>query len=364
MVHRVQRDIAGKTLTLESGLLAGQAHGAVTLRLGDTVLLTTVVMSSPRAGIDFFPLTVEFEERFYAAGKIPGSFFKREGRPSTEATLAARLTDRPIRPLFPKGFRNEVQVISTVLSADRVHPPDILSIVGASAALTLSHIPFQGPISGCRVGYVDGEFVVNPTFEEIAASKLDLIIASSQDAVVMVEAGAKEVPESLLLEAMDRGIQANREIIAMVRELAEAVGVPAKMEYSSPTGYDPQVEEAVTGALNGRLRAAVFSGKEKGERDTELAALEREVVASSASSTRRRTQPWPSTPWCEGSSGRASWSAACAPTGEAPATFAPSAAPWAFCPGRTVPASSPAGRRRSSAPSPWALLGSGRSWTR
>ena len=122
MVHRVQRTIAGKTLTLESGLLAGQAHGAVTLRLGDTVLLTTVVMSSPRAGIDFFPLTVEFEERFYAAGKIPGSFFKREGRPSTEATLAARLTDRPIRPLFPKGFRNEVQVISTVLSADRVHP--------------------------------------------------------------------------------------------------------------------------------------------------------------------------------------------------------------------------------------------------
>ena len=278
MFHRVQRDIAGKTLTLESGLLAGQAHGAVTLRLGDTVLLTTVVTSSPRAGISFFPLTVEFEERFYAAGKIPGSFFKREGRPSTDATLAARLTDRPIRPLFPKGFRNEVQVISTVLSADRVHPPDILSIIGASAALTISHIPFQGPISGCRVGYVDGEFVVNPTFEEIAESSLDLIIASSQDAVVMVEAGAKEVPESLLLEAMDRGIAANREVISMIRELEQAVGVPTKLEYASPSGYEPEVEEALKSTLNGRLRAAVFSGKEKGERDTELAALEREVV--------------------------------------------------------------------------------------
>ena len=163
MRHSVQCEIGGKTLTIESGWVAGQADGSVTLRLGDSVVLVTACMSpKPREGVDFFPLSVDYEERLYAVGRIPGSFFRREGRPGTDGILAARLTDRPIRPLFPKGFRNEVQVVATVLSADRENPPDILSIIGASAALSISSIPFEGPISGCRVGFVDGDLVVNP----------------------------------------------------------------------------------------------------------------------------------------------------------------------------------------------------------
>jgi polyribonucleotide nucleotidyltransferase len=279
MVYQVQREIAGKTLTIETGLFANQAHGAVTLRMGDTLVLVTVCTSSPREGINFFPLSVDFEERFSAAGKIPGSFFRREGRPSTEATLAARFTDRPIRPLFPKGFRNEVQVVATVLSADLENPPDILSIIGASAALTISPIPFEGPISGCRIGRVDDQLIVNPTFDQMSQSSIDVVLASSWDGVVMVEAGAKKVSEGLLLDAMREGIAANREIISMIRELAEHVGVP-KMEYPPAPEVDPEIEEAVRSLITDRLNSVVFSGKEKGERDNDLSRLSQEVTAS------------------------------------------------------------------------------------
>src|SRR3970282_1766037 len=164
MPELFEREIAGRTFSMEVGQVAGQADGAVVLRYGDTIILVTACMSDePREGIDFFPLTVDYEERLYAAGKIPGSFFRREGRPSTSGILSARLTDRPLRPLFPKGVRNDVQIIITVLSADQENDPDILSIIGASAALSISDIPFGAPVSGTRIGYIDDDYVVNPT---------------------------------------------------------------------------------------------------------------------------------------------------------------------------------------------------------
>src|SRR5579875_2373729 len=195
MPHTYTIDLDGRTLTLETGKVALQASGAVTVRLGDTLVLVTACVSpAPRPGADFFPLTIDYEEKLYAIGKIPGNFFRREGRPGTEATLAARLTDRPLRPLFPKGFRNDVQIIVTVLSADRENDPDTLATIGASAALCLSEIPFDGPVSSVRVGYVDGEYVINPTFDELSSSDIDLVVAGTRDAVMMVEAGSKEVP--------------------------------------------------------------------------------------------------------------------------------------------------------------------------
>src|SRR6476620_2382930 len=196
-VYRCEAEVGGRTLSLETGRLAGLAGGSVLVRYGDTVLLCTATGSDePREGIDFFPLTVDVEERMYAAGKIPGGFIKREGRASEHAILACRLTDRPLRPLFPKGYRNDVQIVITVLSADQENDYDILSIVGASAALSVSDIPFAGPVGAVRVGYIDEQYVVNPTESQLEHSQLDLTIAGTSDAVMMVEAGARELPEA------------------------------------------------------------------------------------------------------------------------------------------------------------------------
>ncbi|MSQ22929.1 MAG: polyribonucleotide nucleotidyltransferase, partial [Dehalococcoidia bacterium] len=189
MSRSYQMELGGKAITLQTGTLAPQAGGAVVLRYGDVVVLVTATMGDARLDGDFLPLTVDYEERIYAVGRIPGSFFRREGRPGTEAILTARLTDRPIRPRFPKGFRNEVQIVATVLSADQENPPGFLAIVGASAALSISNIPFDGPIAGTIVGYADGQFIVNPTYEQLATCDLELAVAGSRDAVVMVEAG-------------------------------------------------------------------------------------------------------------------------------------------------------------------------------
>ncbi len=280
MRHTVQCDVGGKQLTIESGWVAGQADGSVTLRLGETVMLITACMSDkPREGIDFFPLSVDYEERMYSVGRIPGSFFRREGRPSTEGILAGRLTDRPIRPLFPKGFRNEVQVVATILSADQENPPDVLSIVGASAALSISSIPFDGPIAGCRVGYVDGKLVVNPTFEQIAESTMELIVAGSKDAVVMVEAGAKEVPESLILDAIEEAQRANAVIVEAIDELVKLAGKP-KVTIVPPTPPRSAAVAAMNDDVRNRVRTAVFAGYEKGERDKEVGRIQAEVVAS------------------------------------------------------------------------------------
>src|SRR5579863_4855928 len=188
MIHRFEAIIGGRVMSIETGRVAQQAGGAVLVRYGETVVLATATTSArPREGIDFFPLTVDVEERLYAAGKIPGGFIKREGRPTEHSILASRLVDRPIRPLFPKGFRNDVQVVATVLSTDQENDPDVLAICGASAALSISDIPFNGPVAGVRVGYLDGEYVINPTETQLEQSKLDLVVAGTRDAVMMVE---------------------------------------------------------------------------------------------------------------------------------------------------------------------------------
>src|SRR4051812_20674226 len=204
-VASVTAEIGGKEITFETGKLAKQADGAVVMRSGDTMVLATAVgRPDAREGADFFPLTIDVEERMYAAGKIPGGFFKREGRASERATLTARMIDRPIRPLWPKGFRNEVQVICTVLSADMVTPHDILCINGASAALMLSPLPFFGPVGAVRIGRIDGEFVINPTLQQNwGETSLDLIVVGTKEGLTMVEAGADEVPEDVLLEALE-----------------------------------------------------------------------------------------------------------------------------------------------------------------
>jgi polyribonucleotide nucleotidyltransferase len=212
--HTFTATLGDKVVTIETGKLAQQAGGAVTVRSGDTLLLVTATMSHiAREGIDFFPLTVDFEERLYAAGRIPGSFFRREGRPTESAILTMRLTDRPIRPLFPKGLRNDVQIIITPLSHDEEHQADILAIIGASAALTISDIPFAGPVGAVRMGYIDGALVINPTVSQMETSALDLRLAGTADALLMVEAGANEVSEAVMLDALRQGHEAIQDTI-------------------------------------------------------------------------------------------------------------------------------------------------------
>ena len=217
---------------LENGDLAKLAGGAVTISVGGAVILATATASkAPREGIDFFPLSVDFEERMYAVGRVPGGFFRREGRPSTQAILTARLTDRPLRPLFPKGFRNDVQIICTPLSADEENPLDILAINAASAAITISDIPWDGPVAAVRVGYVDDQFVINPTFAEMENSLLDLRLAGTVDGILMVEAGANELPEHILLEAMRFGHEAMQPIIELQNRMRAEIG-KEKMSFS------------------------------------------------------------------------------------------------------------------------------------
>ncbi|KKM16109.1 hypothetical protein LCGC14_1689140, partial [marine sediment metagenome] len=274
MIEKFSRSIGGRELTMEVGRVAGLANGAVMVRYGDSMILVTACMGAPREGVDFFPLTVDYEERLYAAGKIPGSFFRREGRPSSQAILTDRLTDRPLRPLFPKGMRNEVQVIGTVLSADQENDPDILIITGASAALTISDIPFEGPIAGTRIGYLNDQFVVNPTFAQLNDSELDLVVAGTRDAVVMVEAGATEVPESLVLEAIRIGQDVNAELVSLQEEMAARVGKPkAQLEMITlPEEVCAAVEEFVRSRDWDLLAAA------KNERDEAMAGRRAEVI--------------------------------------------------------------------------------------
>jgi len=232
--HTFETQFGGRTLTIETGKLARLAGGAVTVRHGDTMVLGTANRSDPRPGLDFFPLTVDFEERMYAAGKIPGGFIKREARPSEAAILAARLTDRPIRPLFPDGYKDDVQIVVTVLSTDQENDPDVLGTVAASAALTISEIPFQGPIGAVRVGRIDGEFVVNPTHSQLEDSELDLVVAGTRDAIMMVEAGAKLLPEDVMAEAILWGHRALQPLIDIQLELQAAVGKAKRLPYLEP----------------------------------------------------------------------------------------------------------------------------------
>lgn len=255
MEKRVQMELGGKPFILETGRLAKQANAAVTVRYGDTVVLSTVTASSGPKDLDFFPLTVNYEERLYSVGKIPGGFIKREGRPSEKAILASRLTDRPIRPLFPEGFRNDVQIVSMVMSVDQECPPEIAAMIGTSAALAISDVPFNGPVGGVIVGRVDGQFVINPTGDIAEKSDLHLTVAGTKDAIMMVEAGANEVSEDVVLEAIMFGHDEIRKICAVIEQLVEIAGKP-KMEVKLHT-VDAEVNKATRDFAQARLVDAI-----------------------------------------------------------------------------------------------------------
>ncbi len=233
-VTTLSTELGGRTLTIETGKLALLAGGSVTVQYGDTMLLGTANRADPRPGLDFFPLTIDFEERMYAAGKIPGGFIKREARPSEAAILAARLTDRPIRPLFPEGYKDDVQCVLTVLSTDQENNPDVIGTIAASAALTISEIPFLGPVAAVRVGRIDGEFVVNPTASQMDESELDLIVSGTRDAIMMVEAGARILPESVMADAIMFGHRSLLPIIELQEQLQARVGKAKHMPYVEP----------------------------------------------------------------------------------------------------------------------------------
>jgi polyribonucleotide nucleotidyltransferase len=230
-----ETQLGGRTLTIETGRLARLAGGAVTVRYGDTMVLGTANRSEPRPGLDFFPLTVDFEERMYAAGKIPGGFIKRESRPSENAILAARQTDRPIRPLFPEGYKDDIQLVITVLSTDQENNPDVLGTVAASTALTMSEIPFNGPVGAVRIGRIGDEFIVNPTHSQLAESSLDLIVAGTRDAIMMVEAGANLLPEDVMAEAILFGHRSLQPLVDIQEEIRAAMGKPKRLPYIEPS---------------------------------------------------------------------------------------------------------------------------------
>jgi polyribonucleotide nucleotidyltransferase len=270
-------EVAGRRISIETGRVAEQANGAVVIRQGDSVVLSTAVMAKePREGIDFFPLTCDFEEKLYAVGKIPGAFMRREGRPSESAILASRLTDRPLRPLFPDGMRVDVQVVSTVLSADQENDPTILSINGASTALVISDIPFQGPVGAVRMGHLDGKLVVNPDMSRIGDSELDLVVAGTADAILMVEAGAKGVTEQVVLDALEMAHDAIKQICAAQLELQQQVG-RQKREFTAPT-YPHQVVEVVSEYLALRLDQALYN-PDKSAREASVDELRKKTVA-------------------------------------------------------------------------------------
>jgi polyribonucleotide nucleotidyltransferase len=271
-----ESEVGGRKLTIDTGKLAGQADGAVTARYGDTVVLVTVCTSQePREGVDFLPLTIDYEERLYAAGKIPGGFIRREGRPSQEATLASRQTDRPLRPLLPKAWRNDIQVIITVLSADQENDPDILAVIGGSAALAISPVPFYGPVSAVHVGYIDGEMVLNPTMAQLADSQLDLVVVSTKEAIVMIEAGANEAPEDIVLKGIEFGHQANQPIIQLQEQLRQAVGKP-KLE-APVSEVNPEALAAITPMTDEKL-ARALNQTEKSQREEEMGQLKKELL--------------------------------------------------------------------------------------
>jgi polyribonucleotide nucleotidyltransferase len=267
-------DVGGRKFTLETGKLAKQAAGAVLVTSGETVVLVTATRAAPRPGIDFFPLTVDFVEKTSAAGKIPGGFFKREGRLSDREVLASRFIDRAIRPLFPDGYRDETQIIATVISADGENLPDVAAFVGASAALTLSEIPFLGPIAGVRVGRIQGRLVVNPLKSEMAESDLELVVAGSRDALVMVEGGAKEIPEDQLLAALRFGHEHIQPLLRIQEELRAEVGQPKIEAVAAPR--DTALEKRVREMAEARLRQAV-SITDKAKRYAAIDEVESEV---------------------------------------------------------------------------------------
>ncbi len=276
MVETREIQVGGQTLQLEYGKVGQQANGAVMLRCGDTIVFAAATMAAePRAGIDFFPLTCDYEERMYSVGKIPGGFFKREGRPSERAILTSRLMDRPLRPLFPDGMRNDVQVVAIPMSVTMESPPDIVAINAASAAITLSDIPWDGPVGAVRVGRVNGEMVLNPSREQIDAGDLDLVVAGTRDAIIMVEAGATQVAEAEMLDAMLFGHRAIQQIASELQAWRDAVGKPkAELTYKK---VDPVLVEAVQKGFAGEIRGAI-QNPDKAARESGIDDLKKEIL--------------------------------------------------------------------------------------
>ncbi|HHY59149.1 MAG TPA: polyribonucleotide nucleotidyltransferase, partial [Clostridia bacterium] len=276
----------GRKLTLETGRLARQANGAVLVRYGDTAVLCTATASKePREGIDFFPLTVDYEERLYAVGKIPGGFIKREGRPSEKAILSARLIDRPIRPLFPKGYRNDVHIVATVLSVDQDNPPDVAAMVGTSAALAVSDIPFYTPIAAVLVGLVDGQLVINPTLEQMEKSALHLVVAGTKEAIMMVEAGADEVPESIVLDGIMLAHESIKTLIDFIEDFvseAKELGLAKeKIQVEPPVMpeiFDQEFRNLAEPEVEKALRQCAAEQKKKWEREAFLTQVREEII--------------------------------------------------------------------------------------
>ena len=276
-VKRFTTKVGNRIISIETGRLAAQAGGAVTVHLDDSIIFAAATMGGVRAGIDFFPLSVEYEERMYAGGKIPGSFFRREGRPSTDAILTARLTDRPLRPLFPEGMRNEVQIIMYSLSADAENPLDVLAINAASAAVMISDIPWKGPVGAVRIGRVNGDFVVNPTFSEMEKSDLDLRIAGSRDAILMVEAGSDEIPEEVMVSALKFGHQSIQPIIALQIQMRDEVGKPKReISFSLP---DKVLQEKVLSRVSARINTLLDQPLMKAEFYAGMDSILQDLVA-------------------------------------------------------------------------------------
>ena len=278
-MQQISIPLGSNTLTIEVGKLAKQANGSAYVRYGDTVVLATSCTTDPREGIDFFPLTVDYREYNYAAGKIPGGFFKREGRPTEKEILTSRLIDRPLRPMFPEGFNDDTQVIAMVLSADSDNNPDVIGLVAGCAAVYLSDIPFFNPIAAVRVGLVEGRLVTNPTYAEIKTSNLNLIVAGSEDAIVMVEAGAKEVSEETILEAIQHGHNEIRKIVAALKELFAQLGIK-KREVTPPVRNEALYQE-IKQKVEASLHEAMDTSKYiKQESHRKIAAIRKELVES------------------------------------------------------------------------------------
>ncbi|HZU91714.1 MAG TPA: polyribonucleotide nucleotidyltransferase, partial [Stellaceae bacterium] len=276
-IYRKELDWGGRRLVLETGKLARQADGAVLASYGETmVLCTAVAMKATKPGQDFFPLTVNYQEKSFAAGKIPGGYFKREGRPSEKETLVSRLIDRPLRPLFVPGFRNETQIICTVLSHDLENDPDIVAMIGAAAALTISGIPFLGPVAGARIGYIDGQYVLNPTLAQMPRSQLDLVVAGTMEGVLMVESEAHELPEEVMLGAVTFGHRAFQPVIQAIIELAETCARDPWPMPAEPPEL-PAVETRLREEL-GPLIAAAYREQGKQDRSDRLDEARQKVV--------------------------------------------------------------------------------------
>ncbi|MBN2011053.1 polyribonucleotide nucleotidyltransferase [candidate division KSB1 bacterium] len=277
MIYREEMALAGRTLIIETGKVAKQANGAVWLSYGDTILLVTAVASKkPREGIDFFPLSVEYREKAYAAGKIPGGFFKREGKPSDKEVLSSRIIDRPIRPMFPENYNNEVQIFASVLSSDKENNPDVLGVIGASAALAISDIPFHTPVAAVRVGSINGEVTINPTFMECEESEFEVVIAGTKDSIIMVEGEGHEINEETMIEALQIGHAAIQEIIALQEKLVAVCGKP-KQEVAEPE-LDEELLTSVTSVVNEKM-PGIIAIQEKSERSDALYTLIDELEA-------------------------------------------------------------------------------------